>query len=458
MTDLTFWEISKRTLKAGLFGGLLMGMGLTGLPAATADEPLHIVIDQGVVEPMPIALPAFIGNSTVEVATGQNIAEVISNDLERSGLFRALDPRSFIEHPSDFNTLPRFKNWRIINSEALVTGQAVIQDDGQLRVEFRLWDVVRNQQLRGKKYFTTPENWRRIAHLISDEIYSRLTGEMGYFDTRVVFVQESGPKTNRIKRLAIMDQDGANPTFLTEGINMALTPRFSPTAQEITYLSYFNNKPRVYLLNIESGQQEVVGDFPGMTFAPRFSPDGNKIIMSLDDRGNADIYVMDLKNRKQTRLTEHPAIDTAPSYSPDSRFITFESDRSGYQQIYVMRSNGTDVQRISWGEGRYATPVWSPRGDLIAFTKMLRGRFYIGVMRPDGDPKTERLLTESFLDEGPTWAPNGRVIMFFRQKPTNADGSGGSVKLWSVDLTGYNLRQVPTVGDASDPAWSPLIK
>jgi TolB protein len=226
----------------------------------------------------------------------------------------------------------------------------------------------------------------------------------------------------------------------------------------VTYLSYFNNKPRVYLLNIESGQQEVVGDFPGMTFAPRFSPDGGKIIMSLDQRGNADIYIMDLKNRRQTRLTEHPAIDTAPSFAPDAKAISFESDRSGRQQLYRMRSDGTDVRRISWGQGRYATPVWSPRGDLIAFTKMLRGRFYIGVMRPDGDPKTERLLTESFLDEGPTWAPNGRVLMFFRQKPTNVDGSGGSVKLWSVDLTGYNLRQVPTVGDASDPAWSPLIK
>lgn len=450
-------------MRAGSVAGLAVGAVLMAgaLPSggpAQAQDPLHIVIDQGVVEPLPIALPGFIGQSPEEASMGAQIAEVITNDLERSGLFRALDPRSFIERPTDFNTLPRFKDWRVINSEALVTGQATRQADGQLRVEFRLWDVVRNQQLRGKKYYTTPENWRRIAHLISDEIYSRLTGETGYFDTRIVFVQESGPKTDRRKRLAIMDQDGANPTFLTEGNEMALTPRFSPTAQEVTYLSYFNNKPRVYLLNIESGQQEVVGDFPGMTFAPRFSPDGGKIIMTLAENGNSDIYVMDLKTRRQVRLTEHPAIDTSPSYAPDGRSITFESDRSNYQQIYVMRSNGTDVRRISWGQGRYATPVWSPRGDLIAFTKMLRGRFYIGVMRPDGDPKTERLLTESFLDEGPTWAPNGRVLMFFRQTPTNVDGTGGSVKLWSVDLTGYNLRQVPTIGDASDPAWSPLIK
>lgn len=453
--------VRKGLINVALWGGVLIGLaqaGLTAIAPALADEPLHIVIDQGKVEPLPIALPGFIGKSQAERDTGANIAKVISDDLERSGLFRALDPRSFIERPTDFGMLPRFNDWRIINTEALVTGQAVIQDDGRLRVEFRLWDVVRNQQLRGKKYYTTPENWRRIAHLVSDEIYTRLTGETGYFDTRVVFVQESGPKIARRKRLAIMDQDGANPTFLTDGIDMALTPRFSPTAQEVTYLSYFNNKPRVYLLNIESGQQEVVGDFPGMTFAPRFSPDGGKIIMSLDTRGNSDIYVMDLRNRRQTRLTEHPAIDTGPSYAPDSRAITFESDRSGRQQLYVMRSDGTDIRRISWGEGRYATPVWSPRGDLIAFTKMLRGRFYIGVMRPDGDPKTERLLTESFLDEGPTWAPNGRVLMFFRQTPNRRDGSGGTVKLWSVDLTGYNLREVPTLGDASDPAWSPLIK
>jgi TolB protein len=429
-----------------------------GLGSVQAEEPLHIVIDKGVPDPLPIAITDFLGKSQKEIAIGANISQVITNNLQRSGLFRPIDPRAFIERQSDFGTLPRFQDWRIIDSEGLVTGQAVVQEDGRVRIEFRLWDVFRDQQLIGKRYFTTPENARRVAHLISDEIYERLTGETGYFDTRIVYVHESGIKTERRKRLAIMDQDGANPTFLTNGNHLVLTPRFSPTSQEIAYLSYAGSKPRVFLLNIETGQQEVVGEFPGMTFAPRFSPNGSKIIMSLERSGNSDIYTMDLVKRRSTRLTDHPSIDTSPSYSPDGRFVTFNSDRSGRQQLYVMRSDGTDVRRISWGDGKYATPVWSPRGDLIAFTKILKGRFYIGVMRPDGDPKNERLLTESFLDEGPTWSPNGRVLMFFRQVASRADGSGGSVKLWSVDLTGYNLRQIATPGEASDPAWSPLIK
>ncbi len=440
-----------------LLGGLVFWVA-GALSAAHAQEPLHITIDQGQVDPLPVAVTDFIGTSQQEITVGANLAQIITNNLQRSGLFRPIDPRAFIERPSDFNAIPRFQDWRIIDSEALVTGQAVVQDDGRLRVEFRLWDVFRDQQLVGKQYFTTPENARRVAHLISDEIYERLTGESGYFDTRVVFVHESGPKNVRRKRLAIMDQDGANPTFLTDGSHLVLTPRFSPSSQDITYLSYVGGKPRVFLLNIETGQQEVVGEFPGMTYAPRFSPDGTKVIMSFARAGNSDIYVMDLAKRRSTRLTDHPSIDTSPSYSPDGRFVTFNSDRSGRSQLYVMRSDGTDVRRVSWGDGKYSTPVWSPRGDLIAFTKAYRGRFYIGVMRPDGDPKTERLLSESFLDEGPTWSPNGRVIMFFRQTPTRTDGTGGSVRLWSVDLTGYNIRQIPTPGEASDPAWSPLIK
>lgn len=368
--------------------GVAMAMSFALLPApARAEDPLHIVIDQGVVDPLPVAITDFIGHEQKEISIGANLAAVITNNLQRSGLFRPIDPRAFIERPSDFNTLPRFQDWRIIDTEGLVTGQVVQQPDGRLRVEFRLWDVFRDQQLVGKRYSTTPENFRRVAHLISDEIYERLTGESGYFDTRVVYVHESGIKTHRRKRLAIMDQDGFNSAFLTNGNHLVMTPRFSPTSQEIAYLSYVGDKPRVFLLNIETGQQEVVGDFPGMTFAPRFSPDGGKIIMSLERNGNSDVYTMDLVKRRSTRLTEHPSIDTSPSYSPDGRYITFNSDRSGRQQLYVMRSDGTDVRRVSWGEGKYATPVWSPRGDLIAFTKILQGRFYIGVMRPDGDRK-----------------------------------------------------------------------
>ncbi|MED5565538.1 MAG: Tol-Pal system beta propeller repeat protein TolB, partial [Pseudomonadota bacterium] len=387
---------------------------------------------------------------------GADIAAVVSDNLERSGLFKPVDKGAFLQKPKSLQVQPRFPDWRVINAQALVNGSVKLQPDGRLRVEFRLWDVFAEAQMTGLAYFTEPNNWRRVAHIISDAIYKRITGERGYFDTRVVYVAESGPLRRRVKRLAIMDQDGSNIRYLTNGEALVLTPRFSPAAQEITYLSYFNNTPRVYLFNIESGRQEILGNFKGMTFAPRFMPDGQSVIMSFAKGGNTDIWMMDLRTRKSTRLTSHPAIDTSPSGSPDSRFVVFNSDRGGTPQLYVMNIDGSSVRRISFGRGRYATPVWSPRGDFIAFTKQSRGRFFIGVMRPDGSG--ERLLTESFLDEAPTWAPNGRVLMFFRQQPSDSKGRGGRTRLYSVDLTGYNLREVVTPGDASDPAWSSLLQ
>ncbi len=423
--------------------------------AAPAGAELRIDITRGVVRPLPIAVANLYGRQPQAAQTGRNITNVISADLNRSGLFKTLDHKAFIQNVNQRNIRPRFADWRAINAQALVTGAVQIQQDGRLRVEFRLWDVLAEQQMIGLAYSTTPDNWRRISHIIADTIYKRITGEEGYFDTRIVYVAESGPLNRRIKRLAIMDQDGANHRFLTDGSALVLTPRFSPTSQEITYLSYYNDRPRVYLYNIDTGQQEVVGDFPGMTFAPRFSPDGNKIIMSLASEGNSDIYTMDLRTRTITRLTNHPAIDTSPSYSPDSRFIVFNSDRGGTQQLYVMNSDGTNVRRISFGQGRYATPVWSPRGDLIAFTKIHAGRFYIGVMTPEG--KGERLLADGFLVEGPTWAPNGRVLMFFRQTRGDRSGRGSTSRLYSIDLTGFNEREIISPIGASDPAWSPLI-
>lgn len=436
-----------------LWALLLLAMLAWSLPAEAA---LKIDIDRGNLNPLPVAVTGFMADTPDGETVGRNIATVIMGNLDRSGLFKTLDPRSFIEKIADPNVAPRFGDWRIINAQALVTGQIAMQSDGRLKINFRLWDVFAEQQLTGLQYFTQPDNWRRVAHLISDAIYERLTGEKGYFDTRIIYVAESGPKTKRVKRLAIMDQDGANPKFLTDGSYLVLNPRFNPTSQEITYTSYEAGVPRVYLLNVETGQREVVGNFEGMTFSPRFSPDGTKIVLSRSVAGNSEIFTMDLRSRVQTRLTNSPAIDVSPSFSPDGQRITFNSDRGGSQQLYVMGADGSNPQRISFGEGRYATPVWSPRGDLIAFTKMWRGSFYIGVMRPDGS--NERILTESFRDEGPTWAPNGRVIIFFRQTPTRRDGTGGSARLWSVDLTGYNERPLITPGDASDPAWSPLMK
>ena len=433
---------------------ILLALFLIVAITTPARAELKLDITRGVADPIPVAIADFYAKNSGQEQAGVDIADVIRANLSRSGLFDPIDPASYIQSPAALQLQPRFADWRAINAQALVSGSVELQSDGRLRVEFRLWDVFAEQQMVGLAYFTPSNNWRRVAHIISDAIYKRITGEEGYFDSRIVYVAESGIADKRVKRLAIMDQDGANHRFLTDGRNLVLTPRFSPSTQEITYLAYYRNQPRVYLLNIDTGREEVLGDFPGMTFAPRFSPDGRKVIMSLSSDGNSDIYTMDLNTRQSKRLTDHPAIDTSPSFSPDGKQVVFNSDRGGSQQIYVMDSDGSDVKRISFGKGRYATPVWSPRGDLIAFTKFLEGSFYIGVMRSDGSG--ERLLSESYLEEGPTWAPNGRVLMFYRQGRMDNAGRA-QARLYSVDLTGKNLQVIPTPMDASDPAWSPLI-
>jgi TolB protein len=437
--------LHRRYVLAGA-GAAAIGL-VTARPAAAV---LRLDVTQGNVQPLPIAIPNFVGVSPTDVETARNVTGIISNNLQRSGLFAPVNPAAFIEKITNIDNVPRFPDWRAVNAQALVTGRITRQPDGRLKAEFRLWDVFAGQQLTGQQYFTTPDNWRRIAHIISDAIYERLTGEKGYFDSRVVFIDETGPKERRVKRLAIMDQDGAGVRYLTNGSELVLTPRFSPSTQEITYMSYGRGDPRVYLLNIETGQREIVGNFPGMTFSPRFSPDGQRVIMSLQQGGNANLFVMDLRSKATTRLTDTAAIDTAPSYSPDGGRICFESDRGGSQQIYVMAANGGGAQRISFNEGHYSTPVWSPRGDTIAFTKQYQGKFAIGIMRADG--QGERILTEGFHNEGPTFAPNGRVLMFFRDP-----GGEAGPSLYTIDITGRNELKVPTPGYASDPAWSPLL-
>ena len=424
---------------------------------------IEVDITRGNLNPLPIAVsPLYVESGSKDIKQGdkiiKNIGEEISKVIEvnfkRSGLFNPLKKDSFVQNPDIAHLKPRFEDWRLIKAQALVTGKVIVSDD-KLRAEFRLWDVVAAKEMIALAFSTTPENWRRVAHIISDKIYQRLTGEKGYFDTRIIYVSETGKKTQRYKKLAIMDQDGANVKYLTLGNELVLTPRFSPTNQLVTYLSYFRNKPRVYLLDIETGIQEVVGDFPGMTFAPRFSPDGKKIIMSFAEHGNSEIYTMNLDTRVVEKITDHTSIDTSPSYSPDGKYICFNSDRSGLQQIYVMRSDGSNVKRITFGKGLYGTPVWSPRGDLIAFTKVHKSRFYIGVMRTDGSG--ERLLTENFYQEAPSWSPNGRVLIFYRETKTDSEGKGFSAKLWSIDLTGYNERMIETETDGSDPSWSSLL-
>jgi TolB protein len=424
---------------------------------------IEVDITRGNLDPLPIAVSPFYhekGSSNISQGdetiknVGEEIAKIIEVNFKRSGLFNPLKKEAFVQKPDIAHVKPRFEDWRLIKAQALVTGKVTITE-GKLRTEFRLWDVVASKEIAALAFSTSQDNWRRVAHIISDKIYERLTGEQGYFDTRIIYVSETGEKTQRIKKLAIMDQDGANIKYLTLGNELVLTPRFSPKNQLVTYLSYFRNLPRVYLLDIETGVQEVVGDFPGMTFAPRFSPDGKKIIMSFAKDGNSDIYTMNLETRVVEKITDHSSIDTSPSYSPDGKYICFNSDRSGLQQIYVMRSDGSNVKRITFGKGLYGTPVWSPRGDLIAFTKVHKGKFYIGVMRQDGSG--ERLLTENFYQEAPSWSPNGRVLIFYRETKSDAEGKGFSAKLWSIDLTGYNERLVETETDGSDPSWSSLL-
>ena len=429
----------------------------------SAKALVEIDITRGNLNPLPIAIsPLHIEAGSKDIKQGDNIiknvgekiSQVIEVNFRRSGLFNPLKKDSFVQNPDIAHIKPRFEDWRLIKAQALVTGKVTVSDD-KLRVEFRLWDVIAAKEMIALAFSTTPNNWRRVAHIISDKVYQRLTGEEGYFDTRIIYVSETGPKTERYKKLAIMDQDGANVKYLTLGNELVLTPRFNPQNQLVTYLSYFRNLPRVYLLDIETGVQEVVGDFPGMTFAPRFSPDGEKIIMSFAKDGNSDIYTMNLKTRVVEKITDHTSIDTSPSYSPDGKYIVFNSDRSGLQQIYVMRNDGSKIKRITFGKGLYGTPVWSPRGDLIAFTKVHKGKFYIGVMRTDGSG--ERLLTENFYQEAPSWSPNGRVLIFYRETKTDSEGKGFSAKLWSIDLTGYNERLIETETDGSDPSWSSLL-
>ncbi len=422
------------------------------LAAAVAFAPLksqaqvEVEIRRGQVRAIPIAIAEFTGGGQALETT-----QVVSADLERSGLFKPISPAAFLERGANMDATPRFQDWKVLNAQALVVGRVSDAGDGRLRGEYRLWDVVSGRQIAGEQFYIPANASRRLAHIVADAVYERLTGEKGYFDSRVVFVDETGPKNERVKRLAIMDQDGANLRLLTQGNELVLTPRFHPMSQSITYTAYRDGEPRVVLRDIMSGQEQLLGDFPNMSFAPRFSPQGDRVAMSLQEGGSSSIFEMDVRSRRLTRLTQASAIDTAPCYSPDGRNIVFESDREGTQQLYVMNSGGSGQRRITFGQGRYSTPVWSPRGDLIAFTKATGGGFAIGVVRPDGSG--ERILTEGFHNEGPTWSPNGRVILFFR----DSRGNGGP-KLYSIDLTGYNERQLPTPSFASDPAWSPLLK
>ncbi len=453
MTDVP--RPSRRQLIAGSAATLFVpAFARAQTPAAPGSAVIDV--NRARAAPIPIAIPTLVSAGGAQTdRLSQDLAGVITNDLGRCGLFRPIDPAAFINAAAG-GDVPNFQNWKVIGAQALVTGRVESQGGDQVRVEFRLWDVLPGTQIQGTAYTTTLSNWRRIGHIISDVIYERLLGETGYFDTRIVYVGGTGPRNRRIKRLAIMDQDGENNRFLTDGSFLALTPRFHPTRDEIAFMSYLNNRPRVYLFDLGTGHQRLLGNFDGITLSPRFAPDGASVIMAQTTRsGGSSIMTVSLNGGGARQLTNGSAIDVSPCYSPDGTQITFNSDRGGDQQLYVMNADGGNVKRISFGQGRYATPVWSPRGDLIAYTRFNTETFSIGVMQPDGSG--ERILSESYFCDGPTFAPNGRVIMYWREtRATDARGDGFSSRLYSIDITGFNERAVTTPTDASDPAWSPL--
>jgi TolB protein len=421
---------------------ILTFVALTG---ATADAAGDIYVHAGAnFKPVTVAVTPFAGEA------GDKISSVVGSDLARSIFLLPLNPTSFPEAIADPDVRPNVEAWKAVNAQFVLTGRLLRQDSAHVAAQFRLWDTATGEQVAGEQFATDTPNARRLAHMVADAVFSRVTGEKGFFDSRVVFIDESGPKDKRRKRLAVMDMDGANLKYLGAGEDLVVTPRFSPSAEEVAYMSFGSADPRVTLLNLDTGQREPVGNFPGMTFAPRFSPDGQKIVMSLSDGASTNLYAMDLRSRDTTRLTESSAINTSPTYSPDGAQIAFESDRGGSQQIYVMSANGGPAKRISFGEGRYSTPVWSPRGDLIAFTRIKGGSFGIGVMKPDGSG--ERILVEGFHNEGPTFSPNGLYVMFFR----DSGGSGGP-KIYMTDIFGHGEFLVPSPSYASDPSWGPLM-
>ena len=424
---------------------------------SSAEDDTEIrITDEAAWSDIGIAIPAFAtdreratpANADGTGALGREIARVITANLRNNGLFKPVGPDSLPQPAFSAVRAPAYGAWSGQGAEMLVQGYVTARDDGRLVVGCYLYDVQLQQQLVREGWVVAAGDWRRAAHKCSDLIFSRLTGESPFFDSRIAYIAETGPKDRRVKRLAVMDSDGANHRFLTLGSATALTPRYSPDYSKILYLSYVDGNPRIYVYDIGSGKQTLVTENKNPTIAPRWSPDGKHILYSMGIAGNTDIYRIAATGGTAQKLTDNPGIDVGGSYSPDGRQIVFESDRSGSQQCYIMDADGKNQKRISFFGGRCATPEWSPRGDQIAFTR-IAGDFNVAVMNTSGGGV--RVLTKGWQDEAPTWAPNGRIIQFFRTEK-NSGRSG----IWQVDLTGQNERRLPTPVDASDPAWGPI--
>lgn len=424
-------------------------IGLATAASAQDETDPPEVVGGSVRSAQTIAVPAMPAAAGASEALGRQIAEVIASDLRSSGAFTPLGPAGIGGYSVAEAGSPNYAGWRGAGAGALVAGYVEARPDGRITVACLLHDVTAGRQLASQGFTVAAGEWRRAAHKCADTVYARLTGEGAYLDTRIVYVAETGPKTNRVKRIALMDSDGSNLRYLTTGRANVTTPRFSPNGSQLVYTGMLARKPRVFVVDIASGAERLLVPGGAITFAPRFSPDGRRIVFSWAQGGNTDIFVVGANGGVPTRLTSAPGADTAPSFSPDGRRIVFESERSGTQQLYVMNADGSGQRRISFGGGRSASPVWSPKGNLIAFTRIGGGGFRIGVMDASGGG--ERLLTNAWQDEGPSWAPNGQFILFHR----TAQGSGNAT-LYAVPITGGAPRRMPTPQGGSDPSWSPL--
>ncbi|MDR1235876.1 MAG: Tol-Pal system beta propeller repeat protein TolB [Holosporaceae bacterium] len=419
--------------------------------ASVCNADVVVNVNKGVMKPVNIALNLFDSSGGWK----DNFAKVITNDLQGTFLFRAIPSNAFMQVLAGSDKNPTFPLWKIISAQYLANLEINV-NGSVLKISMVLYDILSETPVGNLTVSGDIRDWRKLAHIVSNNIYERVTGEVGYFDTKILYVavqpQARGKKTYR---LAMMDQDGYDHKFLTDGGTIVLTPRFSPSGKEFSFFSYREkivNGRRipvtagVYRYDLDTQKTELLANFNGMTYAPRYSSDGNLLVFSLSDHGSSSIYTFDLVTKRITRITKGRCIDTSPCFSPDGKYIVFNSDRGGTQQLYIMNSDGSDVRRLSFSNGRYATPVWSPRGDWIAFTKFGRDGFYIGIIHPDGSG--ERMLASGYLVEGPTWSPNGRVILYSNQDYSRRE------KIFSVDVTGYNKHQIKTPQNAIDPEWS----
>ncbi|MBO1358532.1 Tol-Pal system protein TolB [Acetobacter sacchari] len=423
--------------RALLGGGALLGAGLmaTPLAARAAEQPAaEITVDQARTAPIPIVIPSF------GAGVGDQITGVLTEDLSNTGLFKVISG-------STGTGTPDFGPYKAMGARAAVTG--AVTGAGSLRVEFRLWDVLTGQQIQGTAYTTSAANWRRIAHIIGDVIYQRMLGEKGYFDTRIGFVSRSGGSRNPRMRLAIMDQDGANYRVLSSG--QTKLPAFNPVRDQIAFLSYATATPRVYVFDLSTGRQRILTEFNGVPLGPHFSPDGGTVIVPVARGSGSELVAVELGSGAKRQLTNSGgAINVSPSFSPDGSQIVFNSDRGGSPALYVMSASGGAARRISYGNGSYGDSVWSPRGDLIAFTRISGGQFSLGVMNPDGTG--ERIMTQGYTVESPTFCPNGRVLAFCRR----TGGASSRDTIGTIDITGFHERVIPTPEGGSSPTWSPL--